>query len=270
MSFIKNKYYFIYFKIINKAVKKNRIKRNRNDLSYVYYEKHHMLPKKLFPRYDNESWNIVLLTAKEHFVCHHLLVKMTSGYNKRSMIFAYNNMLQINNNQNRYNPNATQYAKIKQLAANATADVQIERWKKNDYSESITQMSKLKNSPKWKETKGLEAIEKFKETTHNRDWIDTIGKDKKRKEKETKSNPKWIRTVGFNANTQLRKTINDPKWIETTGKDKSKNQSDTIRSIKWQIDNTIICEHCKLSMVGKGNYVRWHGNNCKENPYVVC
>jgi hypothetical protein len=55
----------IYQNIINKSKFQNRSKKDS------YFEKHHIVPKTVGG--DNSSENIVLLTAKEHFVCHHLL-----------------------------------------------------------------------------------------------------------------------------------------------------------------------------------------------------
>jgi hypothetical protein len=65
--FIENKYTKIYFNIINKA-------QDRTVSGYV--EKHHIIPKALGG--DNSRSNIVKLTAKEHFICHRLLVKMVT------------------------------------------------------------------------------------------------------------------------------------------------------------------------------------------------
>tara|TARA_B100000508_G_C11422366_1_gene259025 strand:- start:182 stop:952 length:771 start_codon:yes stop_codon:yes gene_type:complete len=64
---IKNKYYRIYFKIIQKAKNEQRKK------GKTYYEGHHVYPKSIYPKRKDD---IVLLTAKEHFVCHLLLTKM--------------------------------------------------------------------------------------------------------------------------------------------------------------------------------------------------
>lgn len=58
----------LYDKIITKAKSENRL---RGD---VYYESHHILPKCLGG--TNTKDNLVLLTAKEHFVCHKLLCKI--------------------------------------------------------------------------------------------------------------------------------------------------------------------------------------------------
>lgn len=41
-----------------------------------YVERHHILPKSLFPELRNEKWNIVRLSAKDHFLAHYYLFKM--------------------------------------------------------------------------------------------------------------------------------------------------------------------------------------------------
>lgn len=68
-----NKYLHWYISIINKAASEARIK-----TSELYYEKHHILPSCVFPEYSNlreHKWNGVLLTPREHFICHYLLCK---------------------------------------------------------------------------------------------------------------------------------------------------------------------------------------------------
>ena len=65
-----------YMKIINKAISEDRKKLSKDAENYVYYEEHHILPKSLFPAWKNRKSNLVLLTAREHFFCHKLLVKI--------------------------------------------------------------------------------------------------------------------------------------------------------------------------------------------------
>lgn len=60
----------IYYKIIEKA-KKETENGNRH---VGYYERHHIQPKSLGG--NNKKENLVKLTAREHFICHWLLVKM--------------------------------------------------------------------------------------------------------------------------------------------------------------------------------------------------
>lgn len=67
-------YQHIYCKIISYAKSQNRYKGDGN-----YYERHHILPKSLFPLWKNRKSNIVLLTAREHFFCHQLLTKIYPG-----------------------------------------------------------------------------------------------------------------------------------------------------------------------------------------------
>lgn len=72
------KYGMLYIKIIEKALTLDRAKLKKDNINYVYYERHHILPKSLFKEYSNLKvfkWNKVLLTAREHFICHMLLVK---------------------------------------------------------------------------------------------------------------------------------------------------------------------------------------------------
>ena len=81
-----NKYSNWYYSIIENAQSKSR--KRGND----YYENHHILPKSIFPEFTNENWNKVLLTAKEHFICHHLLTKFTKNNLKRKMDNAHHKM----------------------------------------------------------------------------------------------------------------------------------------------------------------------------------
>lgn len=66
-----NKYTRTYFAIIAKAKTQARIK------GANYYESHHIIPKSLGG--SNELDNKVLLTFREHFICHQLLVKMVDS-----------------------------------------------------------------------------------------------------------------------------------------------------------------------------------------------
>lgn len=65
-TYLDNKYSRIYFKIIEK----------RLDEPSLQGEKHHILPKSLFPEYTKSTNNIVKLSHREHFICHRLLIKM--------------------------------------------------------------------------------------------------------------------------------------------------------------------------------------------------
>ena len=85
-------YHNIYYQIINRA--KNRICEFNQ-----YYETHHILPRCLGG--SNHLENLVNLTAKEHFICHALLVKMHTGKSRQQMLYALNGMQRNNQYQHR-------------------------------------------------------------------------------------------------------------------------------------------------------------------------
>ena len=72
-----------------------------------YYEKHHIIPKCIGGKDDN----VVLLTAREHYVCHILLTKMFDCSNKkRKMVYALMRM-RISNKYHIRNSKQFQYVK---------------------------------------------------------------------------------------------------------------------------------------------------------------
>lgn len=77
----------VYNAIIARARLENRGKLDKSDPNYIYYEAHHIIPKCIGGKGKTTEWkthpNIVLLTAKEHYICHMLLVQM----------YPYNNSL---------------------------------------------------------------------------------------------------------------------------------------------------------------------------------
>jgi hypothetical protein len=75
----------IYDNIIEKAKAENRIKLRKDNVDYVYYENHHVIPKCL--EGSDKEHNKVLLTAREHFVCHKLLTYIYKGNRKITCAF---------------------------------------------------------------------------------------------------------------------------------------------------------------------------------------
>jgi hypothetical protein len=76
------------------------IERAKSRVFLGYTEKHHIIPKSLGG--SNEENNLVNLTAKEHYICHLLLIKMTEGKARTKMRYAsYMFSRNPNNNNNR-------------------------------------------------------------------------------------------------------------------------------------------------------------------------
>lgn len=80
MSIIKNRYGKIYYNLISKVQTENRSKKDR------YFESHHILPKSLGG--TNQKTNLVLLTPREHYIAHLLLVRCVEKKSVYKMISA--------------------------------------------------------------------------------------------------------------------------------------------------------------------------------------
>lgn len=108
-TFLDNKYTRWYLSIITKALQENRKRFRRGSKNFRYFEHHHIIPKSIKPEFKNlkdHPWNGVLLTPKEHFVCHLLLTKMLSGESKNKMTYALWGMTnQSNSVQERFHSN---------------------------------------------------------------------------------------------------------------------------------------------------------------------
>lgn len=107
VHFNESKYTRWYWSIIERARKRTLDKT-------IITELHHILPKGqyLFPEYKNIrvfKWNGVRLTLREHFVCHRLLVKMTTGRAKLSCAYG---LKRLASNQLRFSSRQYEIAKI--------------------------------------------------------------------------------------------------------------------------------------------------------------
>jgi hypothetical protein len=99
--FNSSKYTKTYYKIVNAA---------QSTLRSGYLEKHHIIPRSLGG--SNRKDNIVSLTAREHYVCHLLLTKMTEGLHKQKMTYAAWTMARTR----KINTNSRTYARLKEQA----------------------------------------------------------------------------------------------------------------------------------------------------------
>lgn len=98
------KYTTWYFNIINAASE-------RIESDQIYYESHHIIPKSMGG--NNSKSNLVRLTAREHFICHLLLVKAVEPEFKKKMNYAYWRMCNVT--KKRHRPTSSQYEIGKKL-----------------------------------------------------------------------------------------------------------------------------------------------------------
>jgi len=98
----------IYNQIIESTKSENRVKG-----SSIYYEKHHIIPRCIGGNNDKE--NLVLLTAREHFICHKLLCEIYPDNKK--LVFALWRMYGIKNTSrvDSYKISSREYERIRKL-----------------------------------------------------------------------------------------------------------------------------------------------------------
>ena len=214
MEFINNKYTNIYFSIIDRA--KERV-------VDVYTEKHHIVPRSLGGS-DDQS-NLVKLTAREHFVCHRLLVKMTSGTDKRKMsraLWALTNMDKVGG---RHRTTSRIFQRIRE-----------------DY------INTLKGTPRPKEV---------------RDKIRASNTGKVQSE-ETRRKRAESRTGFRNSDDTKRKMSESAKqrWTNTVDDSERSQKIKAARAKQQIVTVQVTCPHC--GKVG-GNRImpRYHFDNCK-------
>jgi hypothetical protein len=202
MNPIDNKYTKHYFKLIES--RKNR------QLTGVYTERHHIIPRSLGG--NNAKSNLVSLTPKEHYIAHLLLTKMFFGQNRYKMYSAFHMMFVKNKDQKRHIPSSRMYEKARAL---------------------VGQVSSITNKGRTPWNKGIPQSDAVKDAVRQAN----LGKTP------------WNKGV---PRTQAVKDAVSKARIGKPPGNKGRKEED------------ILCEHCGSYVAGKGNFTRWHGDNCRK------
>lgn len=171
MIFKNNKYTRIYDALMNKSINENRKKKRKTDDGYVYYESHHIIPKSIAPEKRNDTNNCVLLTAREHFIAHCLLVKiLVDPVHVRKMKWALVNLTAGTKTKNRYF-NSKLYALLKEGLTQEFTKQHCENISKSKLGSKRTLTSRLKQSETLRRNgifncDNAKAIEKWRGSQH--------------------------------------------------------------------------------------------------------
>jgi hypothetical protein len=229
MIFITNKYTIWYNSIIANA--------KARTLVDEYTERHHIIPKSLGG--DNSKENLVKLTAREHFICHWLLIKMIS--NKvllHKMQFALNSFRRTSKNQHRHILSSRQYETVRKQVSIARSQSQL----------GNTFALGFKQSPETiaKRVAKVTGMKKKK-------W--SAGQCKRLSD-ATKGKPK---PLGFAEQVSARR-----KGMPSPLKGRKVGPYPEERKQKLRIPKKkLTCPHCNKEG-GSSNMKRYHFNNCKS------
>lgn len=210
--YLLNKYTKWYYQIVNAAQTRSNV--------VGYTEKHHIIPKSLGG--SNSKTNLVVLTAREHFICHRLLTKMVSGFMKTKMVRAVWRMsVKGADFQLRYATTSRTYEYLRKQFGSLRKGTVTPQLVKDKISAANT--GKIP-------------------------WNKGIARTDKEKELIARSRKKTANIVGT-----WNQGLNHSQ--ETKNKISEKAKSRT----------RYICPYCETSAT-KGNYNRWHGDNCRKKP----
>lgn len=123
-----------YFRIIESA---------QRSTPKDYSERHHVIPRSLGG--SNARENIVRLTARQHFVCHLLLVKMTSGEAQFKMICAAHHM-SVCHRKERYKITSIMYERLKRMRSESMMGNTYAKNKKRTPEQRKSLSESLRNS----------------------------------------------------------------------------------------------------------------------------
>jgi hypothetical protein len=265
--FLQNKYSKYYFNIVNSA-KIKKLSKN------VYTENHHIIPKSLGG--DNSKDNLVRLTAREHFICHWLLTKMTIDADRIKMLSALWMMSNIKNEYHqRYKVNSRLYEIIRTNIAKEFSKSLTGRKlsKETKIKISQTRKEKIKNGEiivNENKEKYKIITEKRKGTKHTDQTKEKISNSQKGKiisdqQKEYLSRLNTGKSVTKETKDKIRNTLKEQYFsgkrvpiAGMKGKKLSEESKEKMRKPKVRG----FCPYCNTE--GPLNSLkRYHYNNCK-------
>ena len=235
--------------------------RARNRIVEGYTERHHIKPRSLGGT-DNTD-NLVELTAREHFICHWLLVKMTTGEEHYKMLNALRMMRAEKSGQQRYETAITSrvYESIKQEYAQLQSVLRSGKGNGffgKTHTEEARRAIREKNTGK-KLTEKQIARQIAAQTGRKRAPFSEEWRAKMAEKKKGENNPRFGVKVSEETKQKQREKATGRKQSEET----IRKKADAIRG---RAKPKLLCPHCQ-QMIAVNTYPRWHGPNCHQRPH---
>ena len=189
-------YQRIYDQIIDRAKEEKRVKVKGG----VYYEVHHIIPRCMGG--SDEGINIVMLTAREHFICHWLLSRANPDNTK--LIFAFHAMTVFKSSklQYRYTPPSRAVQEAKELSSEIKKGQTLEEKVGKGRADQIKKQYSDSRRGRVPWNRGIspkpESIEKTREKLTGREGT-FIGKTHKESSKELMRKAKQGRYIGHDS-----------------------------------------------------------------------
>jgi hypothetical protein len=210
--------------------------RAQNRILNDYTETHHIKPRSLGG--SDDPFNLVELTAREHFVCHWLLTKMYTGESRSKMINALWMMQSKNDYQKRYQTKITS---------------RVYENLRKEYAKYISERNTGRIQPPEEKARQIAAITGRKRAPFSEEWRAKMS-DSKRGEKNNR--------YGVELSAETRQKIGDKiRGRKQTDEEKARRGA----ANRGRVKPKILCPHCN-QMIAVNTYPRWHGPNCSQAP----
>jgi hypothetical protein len=236
------------------------VKQAQNRTTEGYTERHHIQPRSLGGA--DTADNLVNLTAREHFVCHWLLTKMTSGEDRYKMLNALRMMRAEKEGQQRYNTAITsrvyetikkEYAELQSILRSGEGNGFYGKTHTVEARRRISEANKGRIQPPDEKEKQIAAITGRKRSPFSEEW--------RAKMSESKQGEKNNR-FGVEVSSDTRRKIGD--------KIRGRKQTEEEKALRAEANRGKVkpkklCPHCG-EMIAVNTYSRWHGARCRHNP----
>lgn len=225
-----------YMTHYNRLIENAKLRTSINE----YTEMHHIIPRCMGG--DNSNANLVRLTAKEHFVAHHLLY---AAYRTTKLAHAWFMMTVTSKNQER-SCTAAQYSQAR-LAHIGALKVSMKGEGNHFYGKTHTEETKAKIA---KGNTGKKRTQEFKDAYSSR--FKGVPKSEEHKAKIGRKGLVMLQNIDtlktIRVSREEASTLDETVWL---------NPSKVKPEAKFK------CKHCDV-VTNKGNLSRWHNDNCKH------
>lgn len=266
--FLDNKYSKAYLKIVHH-------RQNNLHSSDVYTEKHHIIPKSIGGQ--NRKQNLLIVSAREHFILHWLLTKMCHGQQKYKMLEAFSIFQNNKNRSLRLTSRKVQSIREANAIASSIRNMGNQHWKsRGPTTPELLQRQKDHSSKcKWINDGISEKFEiDHEEYTQTGGW--TYGRLKREKEKAPYKRlacNHCNRTLTahnhrlFHGDNCKQNPANVHALEEKLRKAEEKKLREKLKRLQQKNETSLLkCVHCGYGTRDQRNFSRWHGDKCKDNP----
>lgn len=208
-----------------------------------YTETHHIIPKCLGG--DNSKTNLVRLSAKQHFVAHHLLFKIHGGSKLANAWYA---MCRVGKGQEERMVNARLFERVKTIRSELLSAESMGE-QNHFFGKTHSEESRAKMSAAQKEMKLWER----RSEKHKKALLES---QKSPKSAEHKAK------IGRKDMVMLQSTISG-EIIRVERSDPRLDSGEWVNPRKIKPEAKHACAYCGM-MTTRANLKRWHNDNCKH------